>query len=131
MAIQITIPITPVTKKNHQQIMRSSKTGKPFVMPSAEYRQYEAQAVWHCKRAAISAGVHKPIDTPCEVRCLFYMPSRRRVDLTNLLESADDALVAAGVLADDNSQIIVSHDGSRVLYDKDSPRTEVTISPYE
>ena len=60
MAIQITIPITPVTKKNHQQIMRSSKTGKPFVMPSAEYRQYEAQAVWHCKRAAISAGVHKP-----------------------------------------------------------------------
>lgn len=121
MAIQITIPITPVTKKNHQQIMRSSKTGKPFVMPSAEYRQYEAQAVWHCKRAAISAGVHKPID----------MPSRRRVDLTNLLESADDALVAAGVLADDNSQIIVSHDGSRVLYDKDSPRTEVTISPYE
>lgn len=39
MAIQITIPITPVTKKNHQQIMRSSKTGKPFVMPSAEYRQ--------------------------------------------------------------------------------------------
>ena len=45
MAIQITIPITPVTKKNHQQIMRSSKTGKPFVMPSAEYRQYEAQAV--------------------------------------------------------------------------------------
>lgn len=43
----------------------------------------------------------------------------------------DDALVAAGVLADDNSQIIVSHDGSRVLYDKDNPRTEVTISPYE
>lgn len=70
MTIQITIPITPVTKKNHQQIMRSSKTGKPFVMPSAEYRQYEAQAVWHCKRAAISAGVHKPIDTPCEVRGL-------------------------------------------------------------
>lgn len=118
MAIQITIPITPVTKKNHQQIMRSSKTGKPFVMPSAEYRQYEAQAVWHCKRAAISAGVHKPIDTPCEVRCLFYMPSRRRVDLTNLL-------------ADDNSQIIVSHDGSRVLYDKDNPRTEVSITAYE
>lgn len=131
MAIQITIPITPVTKKNHQQIMRSSKTGKPFVMPSAEYRQYEAQAVWHCKRAAISAGVHKPIDTPCEVRCLFYMPSRRRVYLTNLLESVDDALVAAGVLADDNSQIIVSHDGSRVLYDKDNPRTEVSITAYE
>ena len=104
--------------------------------PSADHaiqqnREAVRQAVWHCKRAAISARVRKPIDTPCEVRCLFYMPSRRRVDLTNLLESADDALVAAGVLADDNIQIIVSHDGSRVLYDKDSPRTEVTISPYE
>ncbi len=131
MAIQITIPLTPVTKKNHQQIMRSSKTGKPFVMPSAEYRQYEAQAAWHCKRAAISAGVRKPIDTPCEVRCLFYMPSRRRVDLTNLLESIDDVMVKAGVIKDDHSGIIVSHDGSRVLYDKQDPRTEVYIADYE
>ena len=98
---------------------------------SCRLRSIGSTKHWHCKRAAISAGVHKPIDTPCEVRCLFYMPSRRRVDLTNLLESVDDALVAAGVLADDNSQIIVSHDGSRVLYDKDNPRTEVSITAYE
>ena len=36
-------------------------------------------------------------------------------------------LVKYGVLKDDNSEIITSHDGSRVLYDKDNPRTEVTI----
>lgn len=56
MAIQITIPITPVTKKNHQQIMRSSKTGKPFVMPSAEYRQYEAQA------SGIASALRSPLE---------------------------------------------------------------------
>ena len=51
--------------------------------------------------------------------------------MTNLLESIDDVLVRAGVLKDDHSGIIVSHDGSRVLYDKDNPRTEVYIADYE
>jgi Holliday junction resolvase RusA-like endonuclease len=55
------------------------------------------------------------------------MPTKRRVDLTNLLEAIDDVLVKYGVLKDDNSEIITSHDGSRVLYDKDNPRTEVAI----
>lgn len=122
--IEITVPLAPITKKNHQEIMHSSKTGKPFVMPSRQYRDYEAKAAWYCKRAR----VQRPIEDPVEVKCLFYMPTRRRVDLTNLLESIDDVLVRAGVLKDDHSGIIVSHDGSRVLYDKDNPRTEVFIS---
>ena len=58
---------------------------------------------------------------------MFYMPTKRRVDLTNLLEAIDDVLGKYGVLKDDNSEIITSHDGSRVLYDKDNPRTEVVI----
>lgn len=125
--IEITVPLAPITKKNHQEIMHSSKTGKPFVMPSRQYRDYEAKAAWYCKRAK----VQRPIEEPVEVKCLFYMPTRRRVDLTNLLESIDDVLVKSGVLKDDNSGIIVSHDGSRVLYDKDNPRTEVYIADYE
>ena len=56
------------------------------------------------------------------------MPTRRRVDLNNLLEAATDLLVSAGVLKDDHCGIVVSHDGSRVLYDKDNPRTEITIT---
>jgi Holliday junction resolvase RusA-like endonuclease len=55
------------------------------------------------------------------------MPTRRRVDLTNLLEAAHDTLVAAKILADDNNTIIASVDGSRVLYDKENPRTEIII----
>ena len=46
---------------------------------------------------------------------------------TNLLEAIDDVLVKYQVLKDDDSKIIVSHDGSRVLFDPDRPRTEVTI----
>ena len=51
--------------------------------------------------------------------------------MTNLLESIDDVLVRAGVLKDDHSGIIVSHDGSRVLYDKDNPRTVLFIRELE
>lgn len=127
MSIKITIPLPPVTKKNSQRIMHSSKTGKSFIMPSEKYTDYEAEAVWHCKKA----GAHEPIDYPVEVKCLFYMPTRRRVDLTNLLEAVDDVLVKARVLLDDHCGIIVSHDGSRVLYDKQHPRTEVSITAYE
>ena len=125
--IEITVPLAPITKKNSMRIMHSSKTGKPFIMPSQQSMDYEAEALWHCKRV----GVWRPIEEPVEVKCLFYMPTRRKVDLTNLLESIDDVLVRAGVLKDDHSGIIVSHDGSRVLYDKDNPRTVLFIREME
>ena len=48
--------------------------------------------------------------------------------MTNLMEATHDILVHCGVLADDNSKIIVSVDGSRVEYDKNNPRTEIEIT---
>ena len=39
-----------------------------------------------------------------------------------------DILVDAGILEDDNSNIVAGHDGSRVLYDKENPRTEILIT---
>lgn len=56
------------------------------------------------------------------------MPTRRRVDLTNLLGATCDLLVDFNVIEDDNSNIVAGHDGSRVKYDKEKPRTEIWIS---
>ena len=67
-------------------------------------------------------------NTPVNVRCIFYRGSRRRVDLCNLLASIDDILVKHGVLADDNRNIVYAHDGSRVYYSKENPRTEIEIT---
>ncbi|MBR4152061.1 MAG: RusA family crossover junction endodeoxyribonuclease [Selenomonadaceae bacterium] len=120
--ICFTIPLAPISKKNSQQIFVNRQTGKPFIMPSKKYKQYEAAAVWYIPRG-------KRIDFAVNVKALFYMETRRRVDLTNLLEALDDALVKAGLLADDCCTVIQSHDGSRVLYDKQNPRTEVYITP--
>ena len=62
------------------------------------------------------------------------MPTRRRVDLTNLLEALDDVLRIHGTIKDDSAQspaIVVSHDGSRVVYDKNNGMTEVEIMEIE
>lgn len=67
------------------------------------------------------------LDRPVCVRVIYYMPTRHKVDLCNLLEGTCDILTHYGVIADDNSRIVASHDGSRVLYDKDNPRTEISI----
>lgn len=66
---------------------------------------------------------------PYNIRALYYMPTRRRIDLTNLLAATDDILVHYGVIQDDNSSIVGGHDGSRVHYDKDNPRVELYIEP--
>ena len=42
--IQFTIPLAPISKKNSQQILLNRKTGKPFIMPSKKYKEYEAAA---------------------------------------------------------------------------------------
>lgn len=121
--IKFEIPLTPISKKNSQQIMTNRMTGKPFVMPSKQFKQYETAALWFIPRP------YKPIDYPVNVECHFFMSTRRKVDLTNLLEAIDDIMVKAGLISDDNFTIIQSHDGSRVYYDKENPRTVVCITP--
>lgn len=121
--IKYIVKLPPVSKKNSQEILTNRKTGRPFIMPSSKYRQYEREAAWFLKPRP-----PRPIECEVSVKCLFYMPTRRLVDLNNLLEAATDLLVSAGVLKDDHYGIVVSHDGSRVLYDKENPRTEITIT---
>jgi len=119
--IHFTIPLPPITKKNSQQIVVNKATGRPFVLPSRQYKEYEAAAIWYIPRgiATITCAVN--------VRCLFYMPTARKCDLTNLLEAVDDILVKGRLIADDNYTIIAGHDGSRVEIDRKNPRTEIFI----
>ena len=118
--IKFTIPLAPISKKNSQQIMINKGSGKPFIMPSKVYKQYERDALYFIPKNIF-------INYPVNVKCLFYMPTRRKCDLTNLLEAIDDVMVKAGLLADDNYTVIESHDGSRVYYCKENPRTEIFI----
>lgn len=117
--IKFTISIAPITKKNHQQIIYHS--GRPMVIPSKQYLQYEKDAMWFLPNV-------DTIEEKVNVKAVFYMPTKRRVDLTNLLQALLDVLVKYGILADDNSKVVFSVDGSYVDYDKENSRTEVTIT---
>lgn len=121
--IKYTIPLPPISKKNSQQILTNRATGRPFIMPSRQYKEYEKNA-----QIFLRPRPPRPIDCPVNVKCVFYMPTYRAVDKSNLEEAAHDVLVSAGVLADDNRDIIATTDGSIVLYDKANPRTEITIT---
>lgn len=118
--VRFTVPLHPITKKNSQRIV--IRGNKPCIIPSEKYKEYETDALWFIPK------IKEPIDFPVNVKCIFYMSTNRQCDLTNHLESIDDVMVKAGLLKDDNYKILASHDGSRVMVDKNNPRTEVEIT---
>ena len=120
--MEFAIFVAPVTKKNHQQIMKCGN--RRWIGPSAQYKRFETACGY-----AISQNVKKRIDFPVNVRARFYVATRRIVDLTNLLEAIDNVIVKYGVLKDDNANIIQGHDGSRVYVDRKNPRIELEILP--
>jgi len=116
------IPLQPVTKKNHGRLVKA-KNGRLVMIPSKAYVDYEKKAKEYLPTVLIEDEVN--------VSAKFYMQTRRRVDLVNLLQALCDTLVAAGVIVDDNCRIVGSFDDCKVLYDKDNPRTEIVLETEE
>lgn len=121
-AIKFTIPLNPVTKKNSSRICYNKYSRKPFIMPSKAFESYQNESGYFlpCK--------WKNIDSKVNIKAIYYMKTKRKVDISNLHSALHDVLVHYGVIKDDNSEIVAGTDGSRVEYDKDNPRTEVTIT---
>lgn len=118
--INITLYGRPITKKNSSQIVKAG--AKRRVIPSKQFSAYQEACLYQLLKAP------KTSEENLNMQCLYYMPTRHRVDLVNLLQATCDILVKAKVIKDDNFKIIASHDGSRVLYDKENPRVEITLS---
>jgi len=116
------IPGNPVTKKNSSRIIRLNN-GRTLIKPSKTFEGYEDMALYY-----LQPKPDEPIREPVNVQCVYYMQSRRKVDLTNLLSATDDILVDGRILEDDNRNILAGHDGSRVFYDKQNPRAEIIIT---
>lgn len=122
---QAIIPLNPRTKKNGQKIIINKKTKAPMVIQNPRYIQYENEAGWFLRKPAV------PISEPVNVKCIFYRDTKRLCDLPNLLNAILDILRLYGIIEDDNRNIVYSVDGSKVLYDKENPRTEITITKAE
>lgn len=116
--MQFTIPLHPITKKNSQQIIFAH--GHSMIIPSKAYREYERE----CKKYLPQC---ETIDYSINLKAIFYRKDKRKSDLSNHLEALQDILVKHKVIADDNYTIVASVDGSRVMVDKENPRTEIII----
>lgn len=115
----------PITKKNHQTIARNRRTGRPYVLQSERYRQYEED----CLKQLMACRAR--FAGPVRMKCLYWMPNRRgSPDLLGLLQATADILEEAGVI--DNDRNVVSFDGSRIMgVDKQNPRVEIEVEGVE
>lgn len=120
MVIQIPLLCRP--KKNSQQIYVNSRTGKRFITQSDNYKQFEKDC-WQYLVKYQGLNIQKAVN----LRCLFFVPDKRRRDIINLEEAIADILVKYNVLADDNYNIINSWDGSRIIYEKGRAETIIEI----
>lgn len=123
--IKIVIDLPPVTKKNHGQLVR--RGNRSYMLPSKPYQQYQSSCYYYLSKYRRA----EPINTPINLKCLFFMGHKRKCDLTNLLQAVQDILVDYNIIEDDNYSIVAHTDGSRVYYDKEHPRTEIYITEAE
>lgn len=119
--IKFTIPLEPKTKKNSGRICRNKYSGKTFFRPSEAFEQYQKDCLPYMPKCEM-------ITCKVNIKALYYMKTRRKVDITNLNSALHDILTHYGVIEDDNMKIVLATDGSRVFYDKKNPRTEVEIT---
>lgn len=66
------------------------------------YKAWSAAAAYELRSQAKGHGLKAPIATPVRVSYRLVRPSARRMDLANREKGLSDALVAAGILADDS-----------------------------
>ena len=119
--LSFTIPLAVITKKNHTKIIWNKRLNRPMVIQSDAYKAFEKACGEYIPQ------INEPFSKPVNIKCHFYMATRRQIDLTNALSSVMDILVKYGVIVDDNRDIAAANDGSRVYYDKYNPRIEISI----
>lgn len=129
VVLKFVLPIKPRTKKNHQNFVRPGQGSRVIAVSSKQYKQFEKDCL-----ALVPGWARLKIDYPVNIKAVYYVDARRKVDRTNLESALMDMLVKAGVLADDsaiNPEIAVTSDGSKVLIDRENPRIEIEITKYE
>ena len=121
IVMRIIIPMLCRSKKNSQQILINSKTHRPFVAQSKLYKEFEQNCGYFLSKYKTN------IDYPVNIKATFYVPDKKKRDLTNLENAIADILVKYKVIADDNYNIIQSWDGSRIIYEKGREETIIEL----
>lgn len=129
--IQFTIKGNTPSKKNSKRVFCRGKY--PVVLPSELHEKWHNAVLPELVIARQSQKTVSLVRFPIEkVQCIvltFFRSTKRKYDLTNSAESIMDLLVDAGILEDDNMEVVpkvILRHGDK---DKDNPRCEVFIFP--
>jgi len=110
------------SKKNSRNIF--VRGGKIVNIPSKQYGN------WHKEASQQLIGGEK-IKGRCSVKLSFFMPDKRKADLSNKVESIMDLLVDNGIIEDDSWQYVPRLFMEFIEVDKKNPRVLVWITELE
>jgi Holliday junction resolvase RusA-like endonuclease len=117
--IHLTISGDTVSKKNSKKIIYVR--GRPIIIPSYAYKK------WHDQAMSQLWG-KKPVAGQIEaIEMILYPSTKRKFDLSNHTESLMDLLVDAGIIQDDNYEVVPELTVRFGGHDKANPRAEITI----
>ena len=115
-----TITGNPIPKKTSNRVVRAGKRIR--ILPSERHEAWLKSALWQLRAGWRSKS---PLAGELWACAVFYRADRRRVDLSNLIESVGDVLERAGIIENDYN--VTSWDGSRRLVDPSHPRVVITL----
>lgn len=104
---------------------------QPITKENSKYIQYKKDCRKFLSFHQLGVKQFKPIDYPINLKVVYYMQTRSKVDLCNLLASTCDILVKYKVISNSNCKVVISHNGSEVRYDKTNPRCVIEIDKVE
>lgn len=120
--LELTISGQTPAQKNSKSIAYNRGTGKPFIMSNQNVKTWQNIAAMEL----LSYRIKEPLEGRQEISIMFYVKDNRRRDLDNMLTTIQDALVKAGIIADDSWKSLKIGEIDATL-DKNNPRAEITI----
>lgn len=120
--MQIIIKGQVPAQKNSKSIAYNRGTGKPFIMSNKNVKDWQEYAQLQLN----SMRPRTPLEGRQSISIMFYLKDNRRRDIDNMLTTIQDALVKAGILADDSWKNLKVGDLDARL-DKENPRAEIEL----
>lgn len=119
------------SKKNSKRIIINRRTRRPMIVSSQQAKIMESDMVSQFQAQLLQTPILLPIATilgkPLKINIMIWQKDQTRRDLDNQATSILDALVAAGVIADDSIKVVQELTVKMVTIDKHNPHAIIEI----
>ncbi len=116
------------SKKNSKRIITNRRTGKPQIISNQNAKSQEEDMAWELGCQARYHGWRPSPDSIFTIKINIVEKDRRRRDLDNQATAILDALVAGGVIPDDDSQHVRHLNVTYQGVNKEDPHATIEIT---